>query len=102
MFAWLGGLAMFFAAAFGLKYSFEHNLVPPEVRAAFDRALRRQVTALAAFVPGANGEERRRRATALIAGMAGTVSTARALPDEGMRRKLLEDARWMFLRAFAG
>jgi len=34
LFAWLGGLALFFAAALGLKYSFEHNLVPPEVRAA--------------------------------------------------------------------
>lgn len=34
MFAWLGGLALFFAAALGLKYSFEHDLVPPEVRAA--------------------------------------------------------------------
>lgn len=34
MFAWLGGLALFFAAALGLKYSFDHDLVPPEVRAA--------------------------------------------------------------------
>ena len=34
LFAWLGGLALFFAAALGLKYSFEHSLVPPEVRAA--------------------------------------------------------------------
>ena len=33
LFAWMGGLALFFAAALGLKYSFEHNLVPPEVRA---------------------------------------------------------------------
>lgn len=34
LFAWLGGLALFFAAALGLKYSFEHDLVPAEVRAA--------------------------------------------------------------------
>lgn len=34
LFAWLGGLALFFAAALGLKYSFEHDLIPPEVRAA--------------------------------------------------------------------
>ena len=34
LFAWLGGLALFFAAALGLKYSFEHDLIPPVVRAA--------------------------------------------------------------------
>ncbi len=32
LFAWLGGLAAFLAAAFFVKYSFEHNLIPPEVR----------------------------------------------------------------------
>lgn len=34
LFAWLGGLALFFAAALGLKYSFDHDLVPAEIRAA--------------------------------------------------------------------
>ena len=34
LFSWLGGLALFFAAALGLKYSFDHDLVPPVVRAA--------------------------------------------------------------------
>jgi uncharacterized membrane protein len=34
LFAWLGGLAAFLAAAFFVKYSFEHNLIPPEVRVA--------------------------------------------------------------------
>lgn len=33
LFAWLGGLALFFAAAFGLNYSIEHNLFPPALRA---------------------------------------------------------------------
>lgn len=33
LFAWLGGLALFFAAALGLKYSFDHNLLPPWLRA---------------------------------------------------------------------
>ncbi|HTI71578.1 MAG TPA: DUF2339 domain-containing protein [Candidatus Limnocylindria bacterium] len=32
--AWIGGIALFFAAAFGLKYSVDHNLIPPAVRAA--------------------------------------------------------------------
>lgn len=32
LFAWLGGLALFLGVAFFVKYSFEHNLIPPEVR----------------------------------------------------------------------
>lgn len=31
--AWLAGLALFLAAAFGLKYSFEQGLIPPAMRA---------------------------------------------------------------------
>ena len=34
LFAWLGGLALFLGVAFFVKYSFEHDLIPPEVRAA--------------------------------------------------------------------
>lgn len=34
LFAWIGGLALFLAVAFFVKYSFEHDLVPPEVRVA--------------------------------------------------------------------
>ncbi len=35
LFAWVGGLALFFGIAFFIKYSFEQNLIPPQVRAAF-------------------------------------------------------------------
>ncbi len=34
LFAWLGGLALFLGVVFFVKYSFEHDLVPPEVRVA--------------------------------------------------------------------
>lgn len=34
LFAWVGGLALFLGVAFFVKYSFEHNLVPPELRVA--------------------------------------------------------------------
>ncbi len=34
LFAWLGGLALFLGVVFFVKYSFEHNLIPPEVRVA--------------------------------------------------------------------
>ena len=73
----------------------------PEVRGSLDRALRRHALTLAAFVPGVNAGERQRRAMVLFSGMAGTLSTARAVSDEGIRRTLLADARSMFLRAFA-
>jgi uncharacterized membrane protein len=34
-FAWLGGLAFFLFIAFAIKYSFDHNLISPELRMAF-------------------------------------------------------------------
>ena len=34
LFAWIGGIALFLGVAFFIKYSFDNNLVPPEVRAA--------------------------------------------------------------------
>ncbi|MEY2486806.1 MAG: hypothetical protein QOH39_2454 [Verrucomicrobiota bacterium] len=34
LFAWIGGLALFLGVGFFVKYSFEHNLIPPEVRVA--------------------------------------------------------------------
>ena len=34
MFAWLGGVAMFFGVIFFVKYAFERNLIPPAVRVA--------------------------------------------------------------------
>ncbi len=39
LFAWLGGLTAFLAVAFFVKYSFEHDLIPPEVRVAIGFAL---------------------------------------------------------------
>lgn len=32
LFAWLGGLALFLALAFFIRYSFENNLIPPQMR----------------------------------------------------------------------
>ncbi len=34
LFAWVGGLALFLGVAFFVKYSFDNNLIPPEVRMA--------------------------------------------------------------------
>jgi uncharacterized membrane protein len=32
LFAWIGGLALFLGIAFFIKYSFDHNMIPPQVR----------------------------------------------------------------------
>src|SRR5438045_3302578 len=34
MFAWIGGFALFLGVCFFVKYSFEHDLIPPELRVA--------------------------------------------------------------------
>ena len=39
LFAWIGGLALFLGVAFFVKYSFEHNLIPPEARVAIGFAV---------------------------------------------------------------
>jgi type II secretory pathway pseudopilin PulG len=48
LFAWIGGLAFFLFIAFAIKYSFDHNLVSPELRMAFGF-----LTGLALLVGGA-------------------------------------------------
>src|SRR4029453_1342897 len=39
LFAWIGGLALFLGVAFFVKYSFEHNLISPELRVAIGFAV---------------------------------------------------------------
>ena len=39
LFAWIGGLALFLGVGFFVKYSFEHNLIPPAVRVAIGFAV---------------------------------------------------------------
>lgn len=39
LFAWLGGLAMFFGVSFFVKYAFDNNLIPPGMRVALGLAL---------------------------------------------------------------
>ena len=39
LFAWIGGLALFLGVAFFVKYSFEHDLIPPELRVAIGFAV---------------------------------------------------------------
>ena len=39
LFAWIGGLALFLGVGFFVKYSFDHNLIPPEMRVAIGFAI---------------------------------------------------------------
>ena len=75
---------------------------PRAVREAFDRALEQGRGAAARFVEGATEEERRRKAGVLMSGMSGTLSVARAMADENVRRRFLEGARKTYIEAFAG
>lgn len=74
---------------------------PRAVRAAFERATQRGMAAIAQYMSGATEDERRRKAGVLMSGMSGTLSVARALADEDLRRRLLAAARKMYVEAFA-
>lgn len=59
LFAWLGGLALFLAAAFFLKYSFEHGLIPPWLRVTMGFA-----TGIGLLIGGVKMSQRRYKITA--------------------------------------
>ncbi len=59
LFAWLGGLALFLAAAFFLKYSFEHGLIPPWLRVALGF-----VTGIGLLIGGVKLSQKRYKITA--------------------------------------
>jgi TetR/AcrR family transcriptional repressor of nem operon len=63
------------------------------------RALREHVGRLQRYVPGASDEERRGKAIALLSGMAGTLTLARAFPNEQDRRAILDRAKRFYLEA---
>ncbi len=73
---------------------------PRAVRQAMERALLQNAPALAPYMPGATEMERRANVAALMSGMAGTLSLARAVSDERLRHTILDSARRMFLEAF--
>jgi TetR/AcrR family transcriptional regulator, transcriptional repressor for nem operon len=69
------------------------------VRQALISALRSHITRLGAYLPGATEEERTRKAMMLGSGMAGTLSLIRAIPDDDVRRRALDDAKAFYLKA---
>ena len=73
---------------------------PRAVRAAFERATQHGAARMAQYMSGATEEERRRKAGVLMSGMSGTLSVARAVADEDLRRRILSAARQIYVEAF--
>jgi TetR/AcrR family transcriptional regulator, transcriptional repressor for nem operon len=74
---------------------------PKSTRATLDHAVREGAAGIAPFMSGRTAAQRGRHAIVLFASMAGTLMLARAMPDESMRRDILETARDLYVRSFA-
>src|SRR5262245_7476016 len=74
---------------------------PPRSRArvTFERILKERNERMAQFMTGATEGECKRKVRMLMSGMAGTLTIARVLTDEGRRRRFLEDAKQFYLDA---
>src|SRR4030095_13168591 len=78
----------------------EIGRLPRSVRSEVDRALKRRIKHTARFLPGATERERERNCMALLAGLVGTVSVARALADQEARKTLLEASKNFYIKSF--
>lgn len=72
---------------------------PRRVRAAFQRVLRNHIRRVASYVPGATDDERESKARLLFSGMAGTLSLARIMADDGQRLRMLNEAKKFYFDA---
>ena len=63
------------------------------VREAFDAGVKGLIGRIAAWLPGDDAQEREDLAGSLVAEMAGAVSLSRAVSDEAMARRFLEQSR---------
>jgi TetR/AcrR family transcriptional repressor of nem operon len=74
--------------------------LPRAVRTRFDKAVRNHAQRFARFLPGSTNTEKRRNFGILFSGMSGTLSLARAISDDEMRKGILDAAREFYLRCF--
>jgi TetR/AcrR family transcriptional repressor of nem operon len=65
----------------------------PAVRMAFDAGVTSLIARLAGWLPEMDARERVGMATSLLAEMAGAVSLSRAISDDALAERLLEDSR---------
>jgi len=74
--------------------------LPRTVRKEIDQALKRRVKSIAKFLPGTTERQRERNCMALLSGLIGTMSVARALADPEARRVVLEASRDFYFKSF--
>jgi TetR/AcrR family transcriptional repressor of nem operon len=75
---------------------------PKSTRTTLDRAIRDHAAELARFMPGDTPAEREQTAIVLFAGMAGTLTLARATADETLRLRILDAARTFYQQLVRG
>ena len=73
---------------------------PRAVRTEIDRAIKRRLKRTARFLPGATEKERERNCMALLSGLIGTVSVARAVVDPEARKAVLAASRDFYIKSF--
>jgi len=78
----------------------EIGRLPKSVRAEIDKAIKQRVKRTARFLPGATEAERERNCMALMSGLIGTVTVARALTDLEARKAVLAASRDFYIKSF--
>jgi TetR/AcrR family transcriptional regulator, transcriptional repressor for nem operon len=73
---------------------------PRAIRLRFDKAVQNHAKRFSKFLPGSTETERIRNFGVLFTGMAGALSVARAVADEGMRQRILQAAREFYIQSF--
>ena len=78
----------------------EAGRLPKAVRTEIDKAVKRRVERTSKFLPGATQRERERNTVALMSGLIGAVSVARAVSDPTARKAVLSAAREFYIKSF--
>jgi TetR/AcrR family transcriptional repressor of nem operon len=78
----------------------ELGRLPRAVRAQIDQAIKQRVKRVSRLMPGATEKEREQKTMALISGLIGTISVARALSDPKARHAVLEASRDFYIKTF--
>jgi len=78
----------------------EIGRLPPRVRGQIDQAIKRRVRRVSRLMSGGTEKEREKKTMALLSGLIGTISVARALGDLEARRTVLEASKDFYIKTF--
>ena len=78
----------------------EVGRLPRPVRAQIDQAIKQRVKRVSRLMPGATEKEREQKTMALLSGLIGTVSVARALSDPKARKAVLAASKHFYIKTF--